>query len=383
MNSKPKILVFTTHPKTLLLFRIELLQLFHNKGFDLHIASSYEPSDLSSKLHVPYTFHTLPLSEFSFSPISFFREFTQLRRLITSLSIDITFSYFLKGSILSGILSRFTPKLRSFSLVEGLGRLYSHNLPLSPYLIAARLYISFLLWASVPFVSHLFFLNISNIHFFASRFCLQSSSLSLLGPIGTSIPLANPKPALVGKYHFNFLFIGRLMAEKGIDVFLQAALFLNSQGFHNFNYHILGDLPSSHPSSLRKLIDECTLVPNIHFHGFVDASPYLSSAHLLVHPSFYGEGFPMVIQESFANGVPVATSFNPLFNIPGYHQSIYPLPASPSVSSVANAILYSVDNSSLHSRMSDSAFECAKQNFDASENNVFIIDTISRTLSVY
>ena len=74
MKVNRKVLLFTSHPSSLTLFRIELLSQLSNRGYELHIASSSEPDDLHVNLKAPFIFHRLPLSEFSYNPLSILRE---------------------------------------------------------------------------------------------------------------------------------------------------------------------------------------------------------------------------------------------------------------------------------------------------------------------
>lgn len=97
-----------------------------------------------------------------------------------------------------------------------------------------------------------------------------------------------------------FLFIGRLSQEKGIDCLIQA--------FKGTNYiiNIGGDGPLK-----EKIIDASKLFPNIKYLGKLNETQvikYLNEMEALILPSVCYEGMPMTITEAFSVGVPVIAS---------------------------------------------------------------------------
>jgi len=94
------------------------------------------------------------------------------------------------------------------------------------------------------------------------------------------------------------LFVGRLSEEKGINLLLQAWENLS------IKLKIIGDGP------LLSLVNNANN-PNIQYLGFMNQEQIfneMQKASFLVFPSQWYEGFPMVIIESFANGLPIIAS---------------------------------------------------------------------------
>jgi len=125
--------------------------------------------------------------------------------------------------------------------------------------------------------------------------------------------LAIPEERLVVKPNFvpdfgvgaarrsdEFLFIGRLVEEKGIEVLLRATQLLP------FKLTIIGDGP------LRKLVaDAAQANTNIHYLGFQDkavVAKHLKKCKALIFPSIWYEGFPLAILEAFSTGTLVIAS---------------------------------------------------------------------------
>ncbi len=102
------------------------------------------------------------------------------------------------------------------------------------------------------------------------------------------------------------VFVGRLYAAKGIHVLLEA---WKRMGKGAPRLDVVGDGPMR--AQLVRSIQESEVSDSVSFLGNVsheEAMNRISRAKLLIIPSLCFEGFPMVVQEAFALGVPVAAS---------------------------------------------------------------------------
>ncbi len=100
------------------------------------------------------------------------------------------------------------------------------------------------------------------------------------------------------------LFVGRLSAEKGAEVVLQAWQKLKG----TMPLVIMGDGPLREPLESEAAARNLS---NITFAGWRSRGEILSamkSASLLITPSLWYEGFPMTVVEAFACGIPVICS---------------------------------------------------------------------------
>ncbi len=100
------------------------------------------------------------------------------------------------------------------------------------------------------------------------------------------------------------LFVGRLSAEKGAEVLLQAWQKLKG----TIPLVIMGDGPLREPLESEAAARNLS---NVTFAGWRSRGEILSamkSASLLITPSLWYEGFPMTVVEAFACGIPVVCS---------------------------------------------------------------------------
>jgi len=102
------------------------------------------------------------------------------------------------------------------------------------------------------------------------------------------------------------VFVGRLGEEKGVKYLIDAWLAWGDQAPV---LDLIGEGPEG--ASLRREVAEHGMQKKIIFHGqlaFEDTQKSIARSLLLILPSICFEGFPMVIREAFALGVPVAAS---------------------------------------------------------------------------
>ncbi len=115
--------------------------------------------------------------------------------------------------------------------------------------------------------------------------------------------LAQEPPPFQQRSGTRLLAVGRLAAEKGMDVLLQAVALCPQQDLH---LDVLGQGP--HEEQLKEQTRQLGLGERVHFQGF-QRNPYVWMQHAdaLVLSSRY-EGLPNVVLESLACGTPVITT---------------------------------------------------------------------------
>jgi glycosyltransferase involved in cell wall biosynthesis len=101
------------------------------------------------------------------------------------------------------------------------------------------------------------------------------------------------------------VYIGRVSPEKGLQVLLDAwRLWPGAPPLE-----IIGDGPAK--ATLQAQVEGLGQAEKIRFLGqipFAEAQKHLANASLMILPTLWFEGFPMVIREAFALGVPIAGS---------------------------------------------------------------------------
>lgn len=94
------------------------------------------------------------------------------------------------------------------------------------------------------------------------------------------------------------LFVGRLSSEKGIRTLANAWQNLSSR----FRLKVAGE------GELVSMLKNCSNVECLGFQSSTAVAALMQNASFLIMPSEWYEGFPMVMVEAFANGLPIISS---------------------------------------------------------------------------
>lgn len=102
----------------------------------------------------------------------------------------------------------------------------------------------------------------------------------------------------------DFVFISRIMKEKGIEQYLEAAEYIRKK-YPYTRFHICGFCEENYTKILKEYQEKNIVL----YHGLVeDIREILKIIHCTVHPSFYAEGMSNVLLESAASGRPIITT---------------------------------------------------------------------------
>ena len=113
-------------------------------------------------------------------------------------------------------------------------------------------------------------------------------------------------------------FVGRLIREKGIFEFVEAARRVLSQTQRQIRFLVCGDVDSDNRSAISKeTMDEWKSIKGLEFLGHVsDVKSVLENSHLVVLPS-YREGTPRALLEAAACGLPIIAT-----DVPGCREVV-------------------------------------------------------------
>lgn len=102
----------------------------------------------------------------------------------------------------------------------------------------------------------------------------------------------------------DFVFVSRIMKEKGIDQYLDAAEVIRKK-YPETRFHICGFCEQDYESKLQKLNDNGVII----YHGLVkNMSEVYRQMSCTIHPTYYPEGLSNVLLESAASGRPIITT---------------------------------------------------------------------------
>jgi glycosyltransferase involved in cell wall biosynthesis len=164
--------------------------------------------------------------------------------------------------------------------------------------------------ASQQRAERLFFLNEDDHQVFVRRRLAPPERMEVLG--GEGVDLQHfPMTDLPGGTEFRFLFIGRMLRDKGVMEFAEAARRVRTLSGHA-RFQLLGPCAVENRTAIqRETIDGWVREGIIEYLGeTADVRPHIARAHCIVLPS-YREGSPRTLLEGAAMGRPLIATDTP------------------------------------------------------------------------
>jgi len=287
----------------------------------------------------------------------------KLAKLLKVISPDIVFSYFSKPVIFGTLAAVMAGVKRRIGMLEGLGYVFTERpegVALKGRLL--KFIQVFLYRVSFPFLERLIFLNKDDPVDLVEKYKIKVSKVSVLGGIGLN--LSNYPYTVPPVEPISFIFVGRLLAEKGVNEFIQAARLVKRKS-PSTRFVMLGGLDESNPGGLTSNGVSALISEGLVDHrGHVDdVAGWLASSSVFVLPS-YREGVPRSTQEAMAIGRPVITT-----DVPGCRETVidglngFIVPPW-SAEALAEKMMHFINNPTQIEAMGLQGFKIAQKNFD-------------------
>ena len=287
-----KVLILANNDVGLYQFRRELIESLA-KNNKVTIALPY--GKLVEPLKEMCTFYDTPMERRGMNPLKDAKLLLQYRKLIKKEKPDLVITYTIKPNIYGGLVSRFMRKPYAVN-ITGLGTVFQKK-------GAALLLVKMLYKLSLKKARVVFFENLENMQTMISMGLVREERCCLLNGAGVNLDTYQPQEYPEDQDVTRFLFVGRVMAEKGIDELITATERLRSEGL-NCELDVVGGLEEDYKAKLEKCVGEGWL----RYHGYQeDVKPFIKNCHCFVLPSWH-EGMANTNLESASSARPVITS---------------------------------------------------------------------------
>lgn len=288
-----KILVLANFGMGLYNFRKELLEELINQNYEVYI--SLPDDEYVSKFEkMGCKFINTPVSRRGTNPITDLKLYIKYKKIIKDIKPDVVLTYTIKPNVYGGLASRFA-NIPYITNITGLGTAVENGGLLQKITL-------FLYKISLKKARCVFFQNKENEEFFTRKKVVNGNN-ELLPGSGVNLNHYSlldypPDDKII------FLFISRVMKEKGIDQYLEAAAHLKKK-YTNTEFHIVGFCEEEYEDKLKDMQNKGI----IKYHGKQsDVREYHKISHCTIHPSYYPEGMSNVLLESAACGRPIITT---------------------------------------------------------------------------
>ena len=296
-----KILIVTNHSYMFYRFRKELLEaLLRDNEVVLSTPFVGHEDDLREMGAVCIETN---VSRRSINPFKDMKLLKTYSRMLDDVEPDIVITYSIKPNIYMGTACR-NKGILYFANVQGLGTAFEKPLLSS---VVSVMYRSALRKANT-----VFFENEENARFFTDRNIVSDSQVRVLPGAGINLN-EYPYVPMQDDGVCRFLFVGRIMKEKGVDEFFAAAKTLKAELGDRASFDVVGFYEDAYKELVNQLVAEGVVT----FHGFqTEVHPYYASASCVVLPSYH-EGMSNVLLEGAATGRALITS-----DIPGCREAV-------------------------------------------------------------
>ena len=275
------------------MYRSEIIQKFIELGHEVIVFSPYGPL-IEDLKQMGCSHYDTELDRHGTSPTKDLKLLNRYKQLLKQVKPDFVFTFTIKPNIY-GVMACKKFNIPCVSNITGLGTAVENGGIMQ--VVTTILY-------KIAFrkIKTVFFQNEDNREFFTKKKICPSKHKQLPGSgvnLTRFVPTEYPSDQTV-----DFVFISRLMKEKGIDQYLEAAEYIKAK-YPNTRFHVCGFCEKEYEDKMQALTDSDTVI----YHGLVkDITTVLNKVHCTVHPTYYPEGLSNVLLESCASARPIITT---------------------------------------------------------------------------
>ena len=373
-----KIIIVGTIASSIYTFRKDLITSLITADHEVYTFISEYKNDEILKIKalgaIPITYE---LNRGGINPLADAKATYALSKKIEDINPDLVFSYFSKPVIFGTLAAKLAKVPRVIGMLEGLGYTFTEQpegLSKKAQLIKS---IQVLLYKiALPQLDNIIFLNPDDPKDLLEAYHIKVKKLDVLGGIGLDLDEYNYQPIETIDSPISFLFIGRMLKEKGIHDFIAAAKIVK-QIYPEVQFTVLGAIDSANPGALQQSeLDRLVSLNIINYPGQVDnVQKWIADSHVFVLPS-YREGVPRSTQEAMAIGRAVITT-----DVPGCRETAVDgingfLVEKWNPQALAEKMIYFIEHPEEIKKMGYESYKIAQDKFDADKVNKRLINML-------
>ena len=294
-NRPKKVLVLCNGARILYLTRFELLKALRDRGDTVYLSTPRNSATAPFE-EIGCQIIETPLDRRGLTPKQDFKLWCKYKQIIREIRPDIVLTFTIKPNIY-GIRAAVKYGVPGIPTMTGLGTSIQKRGLLQKIVF-------FLYRHSFRKVPKAFFQNCTNAELFRLLDMIRPEQIVQVAGSGVNLETHPFEPYPEPDKPTRFLFIGRLMQEKGIFEYLEAARRIRAVS-PEVRFGILGFREEPEIMDLVRSLSKEGIVD---YHGYVkDVRPHIAEAHAVVLPSWH-EGMANVLLEAAAAGRPVLAS---------------------------------------------------------------------------
>jgi glycosyltransferase involved in cell wall biosynthesis len=373
MQQRPKIAIVANSTWNIFNFRLSLIKELKRSGYRVIVIAPVD--QYIHYLNDNYFTKHIAIKRMRAqkrNPIADFRLLLELYRIYRKEQPDLVLHFTVKPNIYGSLAAQMAG-VRSVPTVTGLGFPFLND-NLKNKLIRP------LYRRAFRGLSKVLFHNRDDRDLFVREKMIRPGQTMIVEGSGVDMSFFKPQP-LPRQDRFIFLFVGRLLKDKGILEFVGAARQIQRIAKHAECW-VVGELNTGNPSKVSKYeVLGWVSEKVIRYFGHArEIRNYISQANVLVLPS-YREGLPRSVLEAMSMGKPIITT-----NVAGCRETVLNgtngmlvTPRDTDALAEAMVQMYQMDEDALQ-RMGNASMEIVRERFDVNLINQEYLKLIKELL---
>ena len=284
-------------------FRLSIIKLFIAQGFEVICIANHD--EYSEKLEQNGAkFIKSALENKGKNPLNDYRYFSFLFKIYKQINPAFIFHYTIKPNIYGSMAAK-KAGIPSIAIVSGAGHAFIKDNLLTN--IARKLYTK-----AAKCCTEMWFVNCEDQQLFEEQKITEFVKTKVLPGEGINTEIFKRDKAYpVDTSEFTFLLSGRMLWDKGIGIYIEAARIIKKQ-YPNTKFQLLGFIDNLNPSAISKeQIDSWVEEGVVEYLGATDnVQLFLNKINCFVLPSYYKEGVPKSLLEAASLEIPLITTDN-------------------------------------------------------------------------
>nr|WP_232230263.1 glycosyltransferase family 4 protein [Halomonas sp. 1513] len=357
-------------------FRGPLIQRLLSAGYYVHAIAPGLNDDQATQAQLKawgVITHDVPMQRTGTNPLRDLSTLRSLYRLFREIKPDAVMGYTIKP-VFYGTLAAWVARVpKRYVLITGLGYAFSDQAQGKRAIV---LYVVRRLYRlAIHRAHHVMFQNPDDQALFRSLGILPNHVPSTVVN-GSGVDMKHFEKAPLPDSPVSFLLTARLIADKGVRLYAEAAKQIKSK-HPDVTFFLVGDLDDNPESIRREELDAWIESGSIEYLGRLnDVRPALANSHVFVLPTYYREGVPRTILEAMAMGRPIITT-----DAPGCRETVvegdngYLVPVK-SVEPLAAAMQRFIDQPELVAKMGQRSRAIADEKYDVHKVNAVMLEAM-------
>lgn len=369
-----KFLMIAGFAESVVNFRWDLICAVQAKGLEVHIAAPeiLQDAPTREKLQAQgFILHNVSMQRTGTNPVEDFKTLLALRQLMQQIKPDYVLAYTIKPVIYGMLAAKSAGVPHRIALITGLGYAFqdSDSSTAKNWIrrITRGLYKQALTATEVTF-----FQNDDDQKLFSDLGITSPGQRTIVvNGSGVNTEKFSPQPLPEGE-ETHFLLIGRLLKDKGVREYVEAARKVK-QKYPHAVFNMVGFIDINPSAITQAELDQWVSEGTVKFWGKLsDVRPALNACHIFVLPS-YREGTPRTVLEAMATGRAIITTDAPGCRQTvdeGYNGFLVPVQSS---EKLAEAMERFITQPDLIESMRQASLEIVKTKYDVNIINDFML----------